>query len=77
MDPDTQEALSRRYADTVVIMLPLRSGKLAVFNNARELCGFIEGGADWPPSCWVPPKKRPLAAEAKTSSALLKDLGLI
>lgn len=39
-NPDMQEALSRRYSDDIIMLLPLRSGQIAVFNSARELCGF-------------------------------------
>lgn len=40
-NPDVQEALSRRYSDDIIMLLPLRSSRLAVFNAARELCGFV------------------------------------
>jgi hypothetical protein len=40
-DPDVQEALSRRYSDDIIVLLPLRSGAIGVFNAARELCGFV------------------------------------
>jgi hypothetical protein len=41
-NPDVQEALSRRYSDDIIMLLPLRSGAIAIFNSARELCGFQE-----------------------------------
>lgn len=41
MSPDEQEALSRKYSDDVIILLPLGSGQVAVFNAARKLCGFV------------------------------------
>ena len=41
MTKDEQEALSRLYSDDVIRLLPLSSGAIAVFNNARELCGII------------------------------------
>jgi hypothetical protein len=37
LSKDKQEALSRKYSNDVVIMLPLSSGNIAIFNNAREL----------------------------------------
>jgi hypothetical protein len=41
-NPDVQEALSRRYSDDIIMLLPLRSGAIGVFNAARELCGFTK-----------------------------------
>jgi hypothetical protein len=42
-DPRVQEALSWKYGNDVVILLPLKreQGTIAVFNSARELCGFV------------------------------------
>lgn len=71
MPPETQEALSRRYSDDIVILLQLENGNIAVFNNAREFCGVVTSLETWPPSCWKPPAK----AEPKTVD--LKELGLI
>lgn len=82
MTSDEQEALSRAHSDDVIRLLPLRSGAIAVFNNARELCGIIkeddllynpttEAYTVW--ACavniWYPPKKAPAID--------LKELGLI
>lgn len=84
MDADEQEARSRAHdSDGIVILLRLRSGRFAVFNNARELCGFanpewdpLEGDDPltsitmlWPPECWRPP-----ATQRPTVD--LKELGL-
>ncbi len=44
MSTDEQEALSRRYGNEVVSFLILRSGNVAVFNSARELCGIVPRG---------------------------------
>lgn len=41
-DPDSQEALSRRYGNSVLLLLPLESGRLAVFGNDRQLVAFVE-----------------------------------
>lgn len=74
MSPDEQEALSRRYGDEVIMLLPLRSGRLAVFNNARELCGFVAQEDEFMDALrftWRAPKK----VERKTVD--LKELGLL
>ncbi len=41
MTRDEQEALSRLYSDDIIRLLPLSSGAVAVFNNARDLCGIL------------------------------------
>lgn len=70
-----QEALSRRYSNDVIILLPLHSGAIAIFNNARELCGYanIEGDKAWDIvlSQWHPP-----AAREARPQPTLEDLGL-
>ena len=72
MTPDEQEALSRLYSDDIIRLLPLSSGAVAVFNNARELCGILPS-ADftileaW--HTWNPPKKTPAVD--------LQELGLL
>jgi hypothetical protein len=43
MTKDEQEALSRFYAPEAIRLVPLKSGAIAVFNNAKELCGFTYG----------------------------------
>jgi hypothetical protein len=86
MTPDEKEALSRKYGRDVIILLPLRSGKFAVFNSARELCA-IEGGPDtfgeqcleWIVSLWRAPalrieSYRSMAEE--DADELLKEAGL-
>jgi hypothetical protein len=42
MSPDEQEARWRKYSDDRIILLPLKSGRIAVFNNAAEFCGIVE-----------------------------------
>lgn len=69
MTADEQEALSRRYANDVVIILKLASGRFAVFNNARELCSIVDLEVSWPPSDWRPPKE--------VKAVDLTDLGLV
>lgn len=90
-DPDIQEALSLRYSDQVVILLRLRSGNFAVYNNMRELCGVFDGAlherktdgqggfwyaVGWPPPCWRPPPPPPIRRAAKVSIDL-EELGLL
>jgi hypothetical protein len=75
MTRDEQEALSRKYSNDVMILLPLYSGAIAIFNNARELCGIIEPPFDeWRigdiQDLWRPPAVR--VAHRPT----LEDLGL-
>lgn len=48
MTAEEQEALSRKYSDDVILLLPLSTGSIAVFNNSRTLCGII------PPSIFSP-----------------------
>lgn len=78
LDPDVQEALSRRHAPEVVRLLRLRSGRFAIFNHAGDLCGIVSGVVTsltwgWPPPCWHPATKPP---EPKAPPIDLKDLGL-
>lgn len=76
MTTDEQEALSRKYSDDVILLLPLKSGSWAVFNNARELCGFINARDDIFQNrlsgVWHPPAK-PAAQPAVD----LTELGLL
>ena len=59
MTQDEQEALSKKYGTEVVMLLPLKSGKIAIFNSARELCGIIDGERinTWN-TTWHPPTSR-------------------
>lgn len=86
MTSDEQEALSRAHdSSAIVILLRLTSGRFAVYNNARELCGIITPeyqDADipeytyvaipWPPTGWRPPAKVP-----QRPTIDLKELDLI
>jgi hypothetical protein len=89
-DPRVQEALSRKYSNDVVILLPLKwePDTFAVFNNGRELCGFAlvknntSGHGETSPyiniealaATWHPPT----AIEPKpTPKATLDDLELL
>lgn len=71
MSPDEQEALSRRYGDDIIILLSLSSGNVAVFNSARELCGFVSEFMDHNEieAIWHLPSKAP-------KDFSLEDLGL-
>lgn len=77
MTPDQQEALSRAHGRDVIVVLPLRSGNLAIYNAKRELCGIL---AEWNTaglaliySIWFPPS--PFSGEAHPID--LKELGLL
>lgn len=41
---DRLEALSHKYSNRVVIILPLRSTNWAIFNARRELCAIVPAG---------------------------------
>jgi hypothetical protein len=71
MTPDEQEALSRRFGDDVVILLPLLSGQVAIFNAARKLCGFVAPD-DLVMDAWLQ-CERPTKPKADFT---LEDLGL-
>lgn len=60
MSPDEQEARSRRYCNDVIMLLPLSSGAIAIFNRAGDLCNILEPPFDeWRFSdlinAWHPP----------------------
>ena len=78
MTPDEQEALSRRYSDDVILLLPLKSGAIAVFNNARTLCGFVDETCKLNEEIilqlWHPPEK---PAPRKRQGVDLEELGLL
>jgi hypothetical protein len=42
MSSDEQEARSRKYSNDVFIFLRLKSGKIAIFDNTRDLIDIIE-----------------------------------
>jgi hypothetical protein len=73
MSPDEMEARSRRYSNERIILLPLSSGALAVFNNGGDLCGIIEPPFDewrysdliamWHPPARTPSRPRPTLEE--------------
>lgn len=72
MTRDEQEALSRAHSDDVIRLLPLKSGAVAVFNNARDLCGILPENTftimeAW--QMWYPPKQAPTID--------LEELGLL
>lgn len=45
--PDQQEALSLKYSNQLLLLLPLSSGNIAVFNSARQLTGIIPVNTFW------------------------------
>jgi hypothetical protein len=68
-NPDIQEALSRRYSDSVVVILRLKSGRYAIFDNLRALCGVVDSLEEqWPPECWraPPPPSQQVTKSPKT-----------
>lgn len=72
MTRDEQEALSRNYSSDMIQLLPLKSGNIAVFNRAGELCGIIDPTTNvWEraEALWKPPAK----AKPKLD---LEELGL-
>lgn len=92
-NPDVQEALSRRYSDDIIILLPLQNRaddplatRLAVFNSARELCGFADvfcdtygSGAEYDTwdkisEAWHPPTAAPTLTKPPVD---LEELDLI
>lgn len=73
-NPDVQEALSRAHSSGIVLILRLKSGRFAIFNNARELCGIVDDSElawIWPIECWHPP-----AAAPQRQTIDLEELGL-
>jgi hypothetical protein len=87
-NPDVQEALSRRYSDDIIMLLPLsqREGgpsaqRIAVFNNARELCAILPYGDAQGAhniyrylSAWHPPAAAPTLTKPPVD---LEELDLI
>jgi hypothetical protein len=73
MSPDEQEARWRKYSDDRIILLPLKSGNIAVFNNAAEFCGITQHShlLNDVRAIWRRPGKR----EAKPRPTL-EELGL-
>lgn len=76
MTHDEQEALSRAHSNDMIYILLLRSGNVAVFNRARELCGIIETPATLGDmrAVWFPPASPP--AQRSRPTPTLEDLGL-
>lgn len=44
ISPDVQEALSKKYSDEMVLVLPLKSGNLALFSRDFTLQEIVDGG---------------------------------
>lgn len=80
-NPDVQEALSRRYSDDIIMLLPLRSGAIGVFNAARELCGIMEPFYREEDETWLEIEQKwhpPAAAPTLTKPPVdLEELDLI
>jgi hypothetical protein len=77
--PDELDAGSRRYGPDVIVLLPLKSGRIAILNCCREICGYMDNDFDdngWflktAQSLW-----RPARAHRKPPKTVtLKELGL-
>lgn len=90
MSPDEQEAHSRKYGRDVIILLSLASGRIAILNAARELCGYVsievnefwtEEKLDWTElrSVWRAPALRNESyrtMKEEDADELLKEAGL-
>lgn len=80
MTQDEQEALSRAHGRDVIVVLPLKSGNIAVYNAKRELCGILESPTWYPPGeaiariqlMWSPPTYQSAKPEVN-----LEELGLL
>ena|ERR1700733_2047104 len=64
--PDEIEAFSRRYSDSVLRVLPLASGRLAVFDNGGQLVEVREEIPNWE-------ELRQLVHEAEERFRLLRE----
>jgi len=70
-----REALSLRYATTVIPVLQLSTGRYAIFNHTWELCGITDSLNEWPPLCWFPAAIRQQDVEGTIID--LHNLGLL
>lgn len=73
MTTDELQAESRKYLDTRIILVPLDSGRFAVYNNAAELCAILEHNA------WLYDVERAWRAPTvpqRASRPTLEELGL-
>jgi hypothetical protein len=72
MTQDEMDAENRKYLDSRIILVPLRSGRFAVYNNAGELCAVMEPDStiNRVVAGWIAPKP---VTKAKPT---LTDLGL-
>jgi uncharacterized Fe-S cluster-containing MiaB family protein len=72
MTREMQEALSGKYSNDVIMILPIRGGSWAVFNSAREVCGFTTELAKVP-EVWFPPKARQVLPPRVRHAAKLSE----
>lgn len=73
MTTDELQAESRKYLDTRIILVPLDSGRFAVYNNAAELCAIIE---PWVPVTCLGLHWRAPAKPQRAARPTLEELGL-
>lgn len=73
--PDEFEASAKRYGNSFVIVVPLRSGRFGVFNAARELHSIVEAG-DLVTAVLAVPALKPRKRTSPEPSFSLEDLDL-
>jgi hypothetical protein len=71
---DELQAESRKYLDTRIILVPLDSGRVAVYNNAAELCGILSRDATLHDTWWT--WRAPTPVRKDRSHVTLEELGL-
>jgi len=77
MTSDEQEALSRCYGNSILMVLPLSSGLWATFNAARQLHSIVPAEELVSTLCHIPPPTSP--SPRKTISVdfdLFEELGV-
>lgn len=47
LNSDIQEALSRRYANNTILLVPLKSGNVAIFQRDFQLFKILSAPLDW------------------------------
>lgn len=76
MTDDQQEAESRKYGNSVLMVLPLASGRWAVFDAARSLHHIVTAEELLFALCHMPPIPSRAPSKMAEPFDLLKELGL-
>jgi len=76
MDADTQKAESWKFSNRAAIVLPVE-GRLAVFNNQRQLIGWADSWDDLLSVVKTAESTIGPAPSRRTFHLTLEDLGLI